>query len=328
MNELRRATRKTVIEDIKIKHVRRGDLTFPPDSIIEGGKTVNEAWAIWTTYRTGLQPSKVYFEYVLTEDEALLFKENYPIGKEITEPQPSEPKEKDIELIRTLMASGIPFGVCAGDGESPLAFDILGDAGINRERYGPISSEVAEFLGKERISELQENYGENWDVAAAFEFCWLNLPHSSPAFVAAASQYHYYITEDDFLAGYYWRDLEIMVHRVEEEALKAIETRQKAGKSGSKRSAQAREKRRADLIEMMEALAARNPDIVKFGADSVAKLASEECANDNPSLWTQGLGQVIEYLGEIQRGEAGPNMQERYKALFGSKPPKRFKGLG
>lgn len=263
--------------------------------------------------------------YVLTEQEANAYSELHSVGSEI--PEPILREWGDIRFIRTLMESKLPFGVEAGDRESPLAFEVLGNSGIYHETFGKLSKEVTEFIGQERLLELKKNYGENWETAAAFEYCWLNLPHSSPAFVAASYQYHHYITQDDFSAGYNWRDLEIMVHGVEAEALKAIETRKRAGKSGSEKSSNARRTRRTDLFTKMELVAERNPDMVKLGADTIAKVALQECLEENEVLWRQGSGQVWEYLGEIRRGEAGSDMQERYRVLFGDKPPRRFKGL-
>lgn len=325
MNELRRPTRKTIIEGLHIRHVRRGDPFFPPDKLLKllGEEQATEAWEIFTTTRTGLQPEKTNLQFVFSQHAADEIQANYTVGSEILS-EFREIEQRYIDFVRENMNSDLLFGVCAGDGESPLALDILGDAEIHRERYGPISREVAEFIGKQRISELQEEFGENWQVAAAFEFCWLNLPHSSPAFVAASYRYHHYITGDDFSAGYHWRDLEIMVHRVEAEALKIIETRKRAGKSGSAKSSMARERRRINLFKKMETVAARSPDIVKLGADAIAKVALQECIEEDSALWRQGSGQVAEYLGEIRRGEAGSNMQERYQTLFGTKPPKRF----
>lgn len=244
-------------------------------------------------------------------------------------PEPQSIEVEDVELVRNIMRPGFPLGIAAGDRESPLAFHVLGDAGIYSERFGPLSGEVIDFIGPQRLGEIKELFGGNWQVAAAFEYCWLNLPHSSPAFVAASYQYHHYITEDDFAAGYHWRDLEIMVHGVEAAALKAIETRKRAGESGSAKSAEARKNRRANLMEQIETLAARNPDLTTLlGPEGVAKLALKECIKEDAVMWKQGRGQVAEYLGEIRRGDAGQDMQQRYKALFGDKPPRRFKGSG
>ncbi len=202
MNELRLPTRKTVIEDVRIHHVRHGNLLFPPDWMLKDREPVTEAWTIFVTYRIGLQPSKVHLDYVWTEADADSIRERYRIGGAIPEPDLTDHTNR----IRILMEGGALLGVAAGDSESPLAYEVLGDAGIYQERFGELSQEVVEFLGPARVQELRDSYGERWHSAAAFEFCWLRLPHSSPAFIAASYQYHYYITEDDFSAGYHWRD--------------------------------------------------------------------------------------------------------------------------
>lgn len=324
--EARQATRKTIVEDIKVHRVQRGDPFFPKGIFTEDDAP-NEIWQIFVTTREGLQPTKSNILYFSSDEAATTFQKDHPIGSEFGDL--TGDKELDCQLFRAYLKPGVPFGVCAGDEESPLAFEVLRSAGIYRDGFGPISQEVVRFIGVERIAEIKESFGDNWETVAAFEYCWMNLPHSSPAFAAASYQYHHYITGDDFSAGYHWRDLEIMVHKVEVQALKIIETRARAGQSGSRKSAQARGKRRAALFAMIETLSLRNPDMVKFlSADAAAKLAVEECSKENPGIWRQGKGQANEYLDEIRRGEAGPDLQKRYREIFGDKPPKRFRGSG
>lgn len=218
------------------------------------------------------------------------------------------------------------FPIAAGGPNSFIVFETLQSAGITDSGWVNTAQHILDSLGVQRVKELSETYGENWQAVARFQYCFENLPHSSPAYIAAAHEFCYYILEDDFKAGYLLRDLEVLLHGVEETAARTIATRQKAGQSGSRKSAQAREMRRAELFEKILMLVERNPDIAKFGDEAVAKLACEDCKKDNPSLWKQGPGQISDYLGEIRRGEAGAGMQERYQAIFGSKPPKRFKG--
>ncbi|KAE9625932.1 hypothetical protein [Parasedimentitalea maritima] len=255
-------------------HVTRGKTFFPLDWLLEESENedAEEAWQIFTTTRDGMKPAKTQLTYVFSEEEANAYHAKYPIGSEPTE-QPLSKQTSRHFLRRVMTAPSLGFGVASGDSEEPLAFDVLGDAGIYQERYGPLSKEVIENLGPERVAELIETYGENWNIAAAFEYCWVELPHSSPAFVAASYQYHYCITEDDFSAGYYWRDLEVLIDEVEETAAKAIETRKRAGASGSKKSTQARETRRNSLMDALEVVAKRNPDLMKLGGMSVAQLA-------------------------------------------------------
>ena len=206
-----------------------------------------------------------------------------------------------------------------GDSDSPLAFDVLLEAGVLEPGY-QISRRALEFLGRRRIASLKRRFEENWSVAAEYEYCFLNFPRSSPAYVAAVYRYHYYITGNDFAAGYLWRDLECLVHGVETAAIATILMRQKAGEKGRARSTAARAARRAALIDTMEEVAKRNPDMVRVGAAAFAQLAVNACSEADPGLWSQGRGQVDEYLGEISRGEAGADLQTRYAAIFGISP--------
>lgn len=321
-NEARRAIRKTVIKAVNVRHTQRGEPFFPPAHLLRGDDDASEAWTVFLTTRTGLQPPCTSMLTFTDQGELNSFLQDNQLGQELADDKGIELFGK--ELVQKLISPDSPIGVVAGDREEPLAFDVLGDAGIYALRYGPLSEEVKDSIGKERIDELKKSFGENWAVAAAFEYCFLHLPHSSPAFVAASYQFHYYITEDDFSAGYHWRDLEVLVHGVEETAKRAIDRSKKAGQSGSKKSTQARNLRRASIMDSIEKVCQRNPDITNLGEEPVSRLALNEAIQTNASLWKQGKGQVQEYLGEIRRGEAGPDFQARYFALFGSKPPKRL----
>lgn len=308
---------------MKIFRAQRGDIFFPQYLLTEDDAP-EEIWQIFITMREGLQPSKTSILDFRSYEAAVAFQKKHPVGSDFDDLIGDE--ELDRGVLRSSLASDNPFGVSAGDEVSPLAFEILDSAGIYQNNFDRIAREVVEYLGQARIDEIKANHGEHWQVVAAFEYCWLQLPHSSPAFAAAAYQYHHYVTEDDFSAGYHWRDLEIMVHKVEVQALKIIETRARAGQSGSKKSTQARNKRRIAFFAMIEELASCNPDMIKFlSVKDAAKLAVNKCAEQNPSLWRQGKGQVIDYLDEIRRGEAGADLQKRYEKVFGHKPPKRFK---
>jgi len=253
----------------------------------------------------------------------MTYVDKYSVGTEIPDNAWVGHEAARHKAFREMIDRGkAPGAGHAGDADSPLAFDVLDDAGITKG--AGVSQKVRDFLGRQRLGYLKNRFGENWRTAAAYEYCWLNLDSSSPAYVAAAYQFHWYITGDDFAAGYLWRDLECLVHGVESAAVKSFEMRKKAGASGSKKSAKAREARRCSLMRSMEQVAERNPDVVKLGAKIVADLALTSCINDEPVLWAQGQGQVDEYLGEMRRGEAGEDLQSRFFAMFPPKPLRRL----
>lgn len=322
MTDFTSATRKRVVEKIDICHLKPGDKLFPIFAFAKDEKQC-EVWEVYTTIRNGLMPSYVVFERFFSDKELNEYLEEYSIGIELSDIKNPEVLHR---FVRKVIDRNGSFSANAGDFESTLAFQVLADSGILDDDFESLNEKVTNFLDDDRILLLKRNFKEVWKIVAIFEYCFVNFPHSSAVFLAASYKYHFHVTGDKFSAGYYWRDLEIMVHRVEETAAKTIATRQKAGQSGSRQSAQAKAKRRAALFEKISLLIERNPDIAKFGDEAVAKLAVEDCKNENPSLWKQGRGQVSDYLGEIRRGDGGPDMQKRYQAIFGSKPPKRFKG--
>ncbi|MCD1620521.1 hypothetical protein K7H20_20885 [Salipiger manganoxidans] len=324
MNDFTSAARKTVVEGIKTLHYKRGDALFPKWAMEHEDEPL-EAWTIFLRLRVGLMPTDIKVFYFLDEKSASDFQKRYFVGREIESDlfTPDEIQKK-LRFVREVIDGAFPIGVAAGDAEVPLAYDVLASCGIYDKEYGPVSKAVLNFIGKDRFYDLKERFGENWEAVAIYEYCWANFPHSSAAFVAASYKYHHYITGNDFSAGYHWRDLEVLVHDVEREAKKAIETREKAGKGGSKASAKSRELRQLAIMAAIEDVVKRNPDISALGESAIAQLAVAKATETDSKLWRQGKGQVLEYLGEIRRGEAGSDLQARYKAVFSTEPLKRF----
>jgi hypothetical protein len=89
--------------------------------------------------------------------------------------------------------------------------------------------------------------------------------------------------------------------------------------AGTKSSGK-RIERMTSLLTFMEQLAADSPALMRIGLQGLARMACEDASAADPALWSQGSGQVDEYLGLIRRGEAGKDLQARYFALF---PPRR-----
>ena len=320
--------RKAVVTNVQIENWKPSD-KFYPKWRFEDGAEHKEFWLVRVDVRIGLMRESEITEKFFSEEEANAAAKRYTVGKEVAGKFSlfeMIPQEQRREIIESIINSGSSHGVAAGgasDAESPLAYIVLEEAGINKENFGGLADIVIEALGEQRINCLKDNYSENWEAAAAFEYCWLNIPHSSAAFLAAAHKYHYYISGDDFSAGYYWRDMEVTYHGIEAEAIKALNMRKNAGAKGSEASAKARTKRLNALLEGMELVAGRNPDILRLGPESLAQLGLFEAKNSQPKLWAVGEGQVNEYLGEMRRGEAGESIKTRYLTLFSSKPPKR-----
>lgn len=312
------AVRRTQVVSAKIRHVTAGEPLFPQFAVDVDCK---EVWQGFLITRSGLLPEKYAFLIFLTEQEARDFLASHVPGTYLeTAPLSTEvPAPYRVWVREVIDAKAGIDAVGGGDSDSPLAYDVLLEAGVLESGYG-VANKVVEFLGKRRVASLKRRFGENWSAAAEYEFCVFNFPQSSPAYVAAAYRYHYYITGDDFAAGYLWRDLECLVHGVETAAIASIAMRQKAGERGSAKSVAARSKRRSDLMAAMEDIASRNPDVVQLGEKAVADLALRQCVTSDPKGWSQGRGQIDQYLGELRRGDAGPELQSRYAALFSVRP--------
>lgn len=327
MKEVTKASRSRVITDISQHHFNRDDMLASKGKF-EQNKTLQEYWTVFFTVRDGLLPEKIWSSDFDTLDEAQSFIEKHPVGTEfsaIYDLRNSLPEDQRW-VIDDIVKGGLfsPNPSSAGDEDSPLAFQVLEKAGVKNVNNVGLTRVVQNYLGSVHLEELKCKHGDNWEAAAAFEYCALNFPHSSAAYLAAAYQYCYYIKNDDFAAGYFWRDLEVVYYGVETGAVKALEMRKRAGEKGKEASTKARLARIASLLNGMEKVASRNPDLCALGVKPLAALGFQEAERENPNLWAQGRGQTEEYLGEIRRGEAGKTFQSRFNALFPKKPPMGF----
>lgn len=324
MKELK-AGRKNIVKSVRVVNFQRADSTFFSDH--EDEKALS--WHVLVSCQEGFKPLNVQAFSFQTEAEAVSCMASFKIGAEL--PDYSTLRGADKSKLREfieLKMDAEKGRFCGlgniGDEESPLAFDALDAAGITTPDGYNLTPAVRNFLGKQRIGQLKSLHRDNWRAAAVYEYCWVNLPHSSIAFAAAAYQFHHYISGDEMSAGYYWRDLEVLAAGIEQTAAGVVETRRRAGDGGSAKSIQARKDRIESLMEAIEAVCARNPDIAGFGCELVAKTVITHCEAAAPTLWRNGKGQVGEYLGEIRRGEAGSDLQARFRKLFPEKPPKRL----
>lgn len=310
--QYKQAVRKTVVTRVRIDHVKAGDPFFPKWAL-DDRPDLAEIWWVRFSTRSGLLPEQTAHLLLTSKEEAERFASRHPVGSPFDFDSVPGYEAKRQQHVREKIDAKL--GPAAAAGESSLAVDVLEKAGIT-VGFVDLSPAVLTVLGKQRIGELKRRFGENWSAAAEFEYCCLTLPSSSPAYVAAAYQFHYFITHDDFAAGYLWRDLECLVHGVEAAAVKAIEMRKSAGERGGRKAGAARVRRRTSLMDAIEVVVNRNPDITKLGIKAVTDLALHDCVESDPGLWSQGRGQAEEYIGELRRGEAGSELQARLTHLF------------
>ncbi len=101
---------------------------------------------------------------------------------------------------------------------------------------------------------------------------------------------------------------------LEDDAVKAGEyqrsykTRGKLGKSAQRKS-----QRLGDLFDRIQRMVGENPEMSRFSPISVAKIAAEDAAKENPKLWAQGLGQIESYLSTYASDE---QYKRIYRELF------------
>jgi hypothetical protein len=320
MTNLHRYRRSLIVEDLDIHFIAANDPHWPKDLL--QGVEPRDLWLVITTSRIGLQFCQKSSIPCFSKDEAVRFLDICPIGTELN--LTDELSAEMRLLVHHLLLSHVMVDQHLLDAKPTVAYIVLAELGVYDKTTGSLAGHVLSHFNEDIVSASKAANGESWHIPIALTYCVEKIPQSLAAFAAASFLYNHFMTKDGFSAGYFWRDLEDIIQGVEALAVKSINRAKRAGKEGSKISKNKKEKRRTDLLEKMEILVARNPDIVSFGPDMVAKLAIERCIEENPSIWKQGEGQIIEYLSQIRLGEAGSALQARYQALFGVKPPKRF----
>lgn len=277
--DFRKKLRKTVVESVHVVQLNPNDPFFPNEMFSEMGEEPQEIWKVTLTLRCGLLPPHVHtrlYRSKLSADEMI---KRYAVGSEYDAEEEELPQFRDRDFVAAIIDAGwMPGGCNAGDEESPLAFDVLDAAGLKG-----MPAEVKEFIGQDRLEVLEDKYGDNSGVAAIYEYCWHNLPHSSPAFVAAAYQYHWYISNNDFAAGYLWRDLECLVYGVETAAIKN-ESLLAAAKRGGEARAQSARRQRSEVLQEMQRMVAAGKKPAQ-AADFAAKRGLGTSAVANRALW-------------------------------------------
>ena len=213
-------------------------------------------WIVWRVIRHGSLPEDTDFRFFENKQEAQEYLDANPIGTILRDPRniaeffKARQPDNVVEQIFDKPNSPINF-LRAGDEDGSLAWQVLNDAGLN-DGYS-VSQKILDFLGANRVEKIKSVHGENWKVAAEMEFCFQTLSSSSSAYVAAQRQYNYYVTQDDFAAGYLQRDLEMLVHGVERAAQRANEysERQSArAAKGGEAVAQKAELRRTTFFKL------------------------------------------------------------------------------
>ncbi len=185
--------------------------------------------------KSGSLPEQTSIFLHETKEAAEAEMEAHPVGS-FFDPEPNEndPFSTGGRIWGEKMFDDPQIGavfLSAPNDDNYLAWRTLEEAGLS-DGYR-ITPKVASFLGVDRIEKLRALYHDNWQAVAEMEYCWYNFDSSSSAYVAAQKQYNYFVSQNDFAAGYLQRDLEILVEGVEE----AVERANDFFEKQSKRSA-------------------------------------------------------------------------------------------
>jgi len=308
-------TRNTVVVSVDIEKMDANSPLFTKRMAEKAGFEAECYWVITEQTRHGTRPIETDFLIFDSEEAALEYLNSNPVGSVKDDARNlAEILSKNVNYSEILNFIDEPsstlnvFGVPGEDGM--LVWEVLKDSGLT-DGY-QLSPKVRDFLGKERVNKIKSIHGENWTAAAAMEYCFINLPSSSSAYIAAQQQYCYYIAGDDFAAGYLLRDLETLVHGVELAAQRALQFSERQAARAAKgglANAQKAELRKATFFRI--ALANLNSWIWKSESEQrrfLKRLANEhdeelfshgaKTLSDN---WFDEMLATLRQSGELER---------------------------
>ena len=240
------------------------------------------AWFVTIKVKEGTRPADLKFMAFSTEKAARKWAENAKENLEAFYYKPSTSFHNDLshEEKNNLLACAARIGT-----HLTAADECLDTFGI-MSFHGALLQEVTDFLGNERIANLQETFGDNWKEAAALEYSLRNFPFSSAVVIAARQKYAEYVKKDAYAAGYLMRDLQLIFDGSEEAiemAMKQSEkTKANAAKGGDARK-QLAERRKHECFK----IAKENPNWIaaKNQAKALRKIVREK---DEEGLFLHG----------------------------------------
>lgn len=219
----------------------------------------------------------------------------------------------DTETARYIVDAGY-FGIPEFEEDHLLpAYQILFDFNISSKIALATSRNTIKIISIDRAKKLKGVHGELWPAAANYEYCLQTFDPSHPAFIASECLFHFHITDEQYWVGYKLRDLEIILSQVEHELFKDRARKRTAGKGGADHKKGQRLERIVDLVGRMETLFMDNPMARGMTPE---ELADHALRNVDIPLWSEGRGQISNYLSEVRSGSHGEDLKNRYFALF------------
>ena len=179
------------------------------------------------------------------------------------------------------------------------------------KKYAP-HQKVMGALSKEEKSEAENVAGNNWDIIVALNYVQKNFPIYSQEFYAAVWRYYCFVEEDDYKVGYLASEMGWRFSH-EKDALEAKARKSASSKGSAKANANKKALRIKALLREMEKFFSQNQDAALLGVDAIANAALKKAVKNDRSLWSQGQGQLGNYLSEMR---ADPSLSDRYYEIF------------
>lgn len=305
--------RETKIESVRLWSTKSGEIMHPSKMLgeslgLEMADLANEIWHVFTTVKTGFDRTSSTLSLYKSEAEAVKATKAYPEGSIL--PQNELPIPFRLQEIQQDDGGFSGLLTSAGDTDFFKCYDVLMGAGIIQRNTDPTKA-VLDWLGEDRVASLTAEFSANWHIAAELEYCAHHFPRSSLAFTSSLIFFNYFITEDDFSAGYLLRELEFIMGGAEEIATSAAKLRAKAGAAGGEASRSAKNRRLKAFMEEIENLGDLFPRISERG---IVDQAFQNAIIRDGKLWRQGKRQQAEYETELR---SDFDLRTRYFALFG-----------
>ncbi|MGB0508130.1 MAG: hypothetical protein ACPGGK_18240 [Pikeienuella sp.] len=130
------------------------------------------------------------------------------------------------------------------------------------------------------------------------------------AVIASKALYNFFISHNDYAAGYYYRELQMVHGGAEQLASDAVELRTRAGEGGKRASQTAKQDRLDKFLAEIVALADLYP---RISEQMIVDQAFKNAVKAEANLWKQGKGQQANYETELR---SDPKYSDRYFMCF------------
>jgi hypothetical protein len=283
-------------------------LTHPDDMEVRAAVLKGDPlWRLLVSYRTGFDQESSFGETFASKEQAISAEKKYAVGIEYDLLPFLRPTLKDFDAQNLSIETMLSI---FGRGEPPyfLIDEALQGAGVFGET-NRLSEHVISWVGPSGRSELEAEYGENWEFVAALEYCAKHYHPTSLATLAARALVGDSIAVGDYDLGYASRELVMSHGGAERIALQSVDVRKMAGEGGAKAS---RERKLANLLVLIEEIEKLADTVGLISEDRIVAQAFESGRDRQPNM--PKSKRSLEDYGTALRSEEP--FKTRYEAVF------------